>query len=106
MSNIDGSMDQELDGFLRRVTVQQSACKFCGANISFSERVPYEADGREHRCLSRGAPKTYSCNRCSAPITFKDRRPMNADGSPHRCIAEARTAARGTSIDPETGEIF
>ena len=108
MSNMDGGMDSELDGFLRRVAVRQSECKFCGIKISFSERVAYEEDGREHRCLSRATPaaKSYSCNRCAAPITFKDRKPMNPNGSPHRCIAESRAASRATSVDPSTGEIF
>ena len=88
-------------------------CRFCSANITFSNRIPYGEDGREHRCLraAGSASYAYTCNLCKAPISFKDRRPVNSNGTPHRCITEARAANRpapkaAPKVDPDTGELF
>lgn len=79
-------------------------CKFCRVRIQFIDRIPYEINGFEHRCLSAAPPKVYQCNRCSKVISFKDRKPMNPDGTPHRCLSKPEP--HHFSFDPETGEIF
>lgn len=103
--------DRDPDDFAPRAR-RTLECRFCGANITFSNRIPYGEDGREHRCLRpTGGTSSYACNRCKAPISFKDRRPINPNGTPHRCIAEARAANRpapkaAPKCDPDTGELF
>jgi hypothetical protein len=106
MSNLDGDMEHELNALLRKHAVKQYECNHCMQPITFKDRIPYNDDGSEHRCLSsRGMP----CNRCGASVNFKDRKPINLDGSAHRCIAEARAAMRqrdSMDFDPLTGELF
>ena len=102
MSEINGSMDMQLNAFLRKHSAKVYKCNHCMQSITFKDRKPYNDDGSEHRCLSlRGIP----CKRCGASVNFKDGLPMNIDGSPHRCIAESRQRDR-MSIDLTTGELF
>lgn len=97
----------DFTGLMRSLNVVQAyECKFCNAPIHFKDRVPYEANGNEHRCITARATK-YACYRCNAPITFSNRKPMNTDGSPHRCIRSTAASTKPKpNIDPETGEIL
>ena len=78
------------------------SCTYCGMDITFRDKVPFNPDNSQHRCLR--PLKQYACFKCKAPIKFLHRKPINADGQPHRC--EPAPPKPELDIDPETGEIY